>query len=93
MTIVFCFKVTSEFGSNPYRGFAVVFPGCTDYKAIPWANFQNFGRILLFFLNCEPLLQAFLRELAAFNTGHCVITMRTPIADFLGTRQIGVIFR
>jgi hypothetical protein len=39
-------------GSNPYRGFAVAFPGCTDYKAIPWANFQNFGRILLFFLNC-----------------------------------------
>jgi len=22
-------------------------PGCTDYKAIPRANFQNFGRILL----------------------------------------------
>src|SRR6266404_6905427 len=24
-------------------------PGCTDYNAIPWANFQNLGRILLFF--------------------------------------------
>jgi hypothetical protein len=22
---------------------------CTDYKAIPWANFQNFGRVLLSF--------------------------------------------
>ncbi|MBV8969701.1 MAG: protein kinase, partial [Verrucomicrobia bacterium] len=29
----------------------------------------------------EPSLQAFLRELAAFNTGLCVITTRTPIAD------------
>jgi hypothetical protein len=42
------FQVTSEFGPNPYRGFAVVFRGCTDYKAIPWANFQNFGRIFSF---------------------------------------------
>jgi NACHT domain-containing protein len=29
----------------------------------------------------EPSLQAFLRELAAFNTGLCVITTRTLIAD------------
>jgi serine/threonine protein kinase len=29
----------------------------------------------------EPSLQAFLRELAAFNTGLCVITTRTPVAD------------
>jgi tetratricopeptide (TPR) repeat protein len=29
----------------------------------------------------EPPLQALLRELAAFNTGLCVITTRTPIAD------------
>ena len=29
----------------------------------------------------EPSLQALLRELAAFNTGLCVITTRTPIAD------------
>jgi hypothetical protein len=29
----------------------------------------------------EPALQALLRELAAFNTGLCVITTRTPIAD------------
>jgi NACHT domain len=29
----------------------------------------------------EPALQALLRELAAFNTGICVITTRTPVAD------------
>jgi len=29
----------------------------------------------------EPCLQALLRELAAFNTGLCVITTRTPVAD------------
>jgi serine/threonine protein kinase len=29
----------------------------------------------------EPSLQAFLRELAAFNTGLCVITTRTPVTD------------
>jgi serine/threonine protein kinase len=29
----------------------------------------------------EPSLQALLRELAAFNTGLCVITTRTPLAD------------
>jgi predicted ATPase len=29
----------------------------------------------------EPALQALLRDLAAFNTGLCVITTRTPIAD------------
>jgi hypothetical protein len=29
----------------------------------------------------EPSLQAFLRELAAFNRGLCVITTRMPIAD------------
>jgi serine/threonine protein kinase/tetratricopeptide (TPR) repeat protein len=29
----------------------------------------------------EPSLHAFLRELAAFNTGLCVITTRTPVAD------------
>jgi hypothetical protein len=29
----------------------------------------------------EPTLQALLRELAAFNTGLCVITTRTPVAD------------
>jgi TIR domain/NACHT domain len=29
----------------------------------------------------EPSLQALLRELAAFNTGLCVITTRTPIPD------------
>src|SRR6201999_1553411 len=30
---------------------------------------------------CEPSLQALLRELAAFNTGLCVITTRMPVAD------------
>jgi serine/threonine protein kinase/tetratricopeptide (TPR) repeat protein len=29
----------------------------------------------------QPSLQALLRELAAFNTGLCVVTTRTPIAD------------
>ena len=29
----------------------------------------------------HPSLQAFLRELAAFNSGLCVITARLPIAD------------
>src|SRR5208337_319317 len=29
----------------------------------------------------EPSLQALLRELAAFNTGLCVITTRTPVTD------------
>ena len=29
----------------------------------------------------EPVLQALLRELAAFNTGLCVITTRLPVAD------------
>jgi hypothetical protein len=29
----------------------------------------------------EPSLRAFLRELAAFNTGLCVITTRMPVAD------------
>ncbi len=29
----------------------------------------------------EPSLQAFLRELAAFNTGLCLITTRIPVAD------------
>jgi hypothetical protein len=29
----------------------------------------------------EPSIQALLRELAAFNTGLCVITTRTPVAD------------
>ena len=29
----------------------------------------------------EPAIQALLRELAAFNTGLCVITTRTPVAD------------
>jgi hypothetical protein len=55
ITIVFCFKVTSEIAWNPYRGFAVVLPDCTDYKAIPWANFQNFGRIFLSFWIPEKL--------------------------------------
>src|SRR5262249_47572673 len=41
----------------------------------------------------DPSLQAFLRELAAFNKGLCVITTRLPVADIasdlieLSTRQ------
>jgi hypothetical protein len=31
----------------------------------------------------EPSLQALLGELAAFNTGLCVITTRTPVADIV----------
>jgi predicted ATPase len=31
----------------------------------------------------DPSLQALLRELAAFNTGLCVITTRTPVADIV----------
>jgi hypothetical protein len=31
----------------------------------------------------EPSLQALLRELAAFNTGLCVITTRIPVADII----------
>jgi tetratricopeptide (TPR) repeat protein len=30
---------------------------------------------------CDPSLQALLRDLAAFNTGLCVITTRTPVTD------------
>jgi predicted ATPase len=40
----------------------------------------------------EPSLQALLRELAAFNTGLCVITTRTPVADIAdheGTSALG----
>jgi hypothetical protein len=32
----------------------------------------------------EPSLQALLRELAAFNTGLCIITTRLPVADVAG---------
>ncbi|HET9376583.1 MAG TPA: serine/threonine-protein kinase, partial [Chthoniobacterales bacterium] len=35
----------------------------------------------------EPSLQALLRELAAFNTGLCVITTRTPIIDIADHEQ------
>jgi len=35
----------------------------------------------------EPSLQALLRELAAFNTGLCVITTRTPVADIADHEQ------
>jgi hypothetical protein len=30
---------------------------------------------------CESSFQAILRELAAFNTGLCIITTRLPVAD------------
>ena len=35
----------------------------------------------------EPSLEALLRELAAFNTGLCVITTRTPVADIADHEQ------
>jgi hypothetical protein len=38
----------------------------------------------------EPSLQALLRELAAFNTGLCLITTRTPIADIADHEGTGV---
>ena len=46
----------------------------------PWSRSENAlgpqeGRLR------DPSLQALLRELASFNTGLCVITTRTPIAD------------
>jgi hypothetical protein len=43
----------------------------------------------------EPSLQALLRELAAFNTGLCVTTTRTPIADIAdhGLPDDGICFR
>jgi predicted ATPase len=39
----------------------------------------------------EPALQAFLRELAAFNTGLCVITTRTPVADIADHERTSVL--
>ena len=36
----------------------------------------------------EPALQALLRELAAFNTGLCVITTRTPVADIADHERV-----
>jgi tRNA A-37 threonylcarbamoyl transferase component Bud32/predicted ATPase len=41
----------------------------------------------------EPSLQAFLRELAAFNTGLCVITSRTPVADLGGYERTSALRR
>ena len=41
----------------------------------------------------EPSLQAFLRELAAFNTGLCVITTRTPIADIADQERTSALRR
>jgi len=41
----------------------------------------------------EPSLQAFLRELAAFNTGLCVITTRTPITDIADHEGTSVLRR
>jgi hypothetical protein len=40
----------------------------------------------------EPAIQAFLRELAAFNTGLCVITARLPVDDLAGA-SLGVFAR
>src|SRR6202022_3296791 len=41
----------------------------------------------------EPSLQALLRELAAFNTGLCVITTRTPVADIADTEGASALRR
>ena len=41
----------------------------------------------------EPSLQALLRELAAFNTGLCVITTRTPVADIADHELTSVLRR
>ena len=41
----------------------------------------------------EPALQALLRELAAFNTGLCVITTRTPVADVADYERTSVLRR
>jgi hypothetical protein len=41
----------------------------------------------------EPSLQALLRELAAFNTGLCVITTRMPIADIADHEQSSALRR
>ncbi len=41
----------------------------------------------------EPSLQALLRELAAFNTGLCVITTRTPVADIADYEQTSALRR
>src|SRR6201988_4469448 len=41
----------------------------------------------------EPSLQALLRELAAFNTGLCVITTRLPVADLADHEGTSVLCR
>src|SRR6516164_13640 len=41
----------------------------------------------------EPSLQALLRELAAFNTGLCLITTRTPIADIADYERTSAVRR
>jgi predicted ATPase len=41
----------------------------------------------------DPSLQAFLRELAAFNTGLCVITTRLPVADIADHERTSVLRR
>src|SRR5262249_25163001 len=41
----------------------------------------------------DPSLQAFLRELAAFNRGLCVITTRLPVADIAAHEGTSVLHR
>jgi predicted ATPase len=41
----------------------------------------------------DPSLQALLRELAAFNTGLCVITTRTPVADIADHERTSAVRR
>jgi hypothetical protein len=40
-----------------------------------------------------PAIQALLRELAAFNTGLCIITTRTPVADIADHERTSVLRR
>ena len=59
---------------SPYRRTLLVLDGLEPLQNPPG---PQEGRLR------EPSLQAFLRELAAFNTGLCAITTRTPVADLV----------
>src|SRR5260370_33745251 len=55
--------------------------------AAPKSTWSTEGRLR------EPALQALLRELAAFNTGLCVITTRMPLADIADHEQTSAVRR
>jgi hypothetical protein len=46
---LFLFQVTSEFGPESVSRTSRGIPGSIDYKAIPWANFQNSGAFCFLF--------------------------------------------